>query len=263
MNDSSITEPQSPGKFIFLVIALSIPLWLIGAFTPLQIMPGLPVSSLMVLCPLTASLVLVYSENQTTGITRLLKRSFSFRQIKSRVWLIPTLFLMPGIAVLAYGLLRLLQKPVPAPEFHVISTLVMFLVFLIAALAEEIGWSGYAIDAMRRRWNALQASLLLGVIWAAWHIIPFIQAERSLTWIIWQCVTLVTARVLLVWLYYNSGRSVIAVALCHTMINVSWQLFPVQGSHYDPMITGLITTFIAVLVVLVWGPRTFIHNRTV
>jgi hypothetical protein len=40
------------------------------------------------------------------------------------------------------------------------------------------------------------------------------------------------------------------------MTNVSWQLFPNQGSHYDPQITGLIATAIAVFVTVRWGPRT-------
>jgi hypothetical protein len=44
-----------------LVFVLSIPLWLIGALTPLQLLPGLPVSSLMSFCPLIAASILVYS----------------------------------------------------------------------------------------------------------------------------------------------------------------------------------------------------------
>jgi hypothetical protein len=39
------------------------------------------------------------------------------------------------------------------------------------------------------------------------------------------------------------------------MSNVSWLLFPVYGSYYDPRIAGLITAFAVVLVTGVWGPR--------
>ncbi|RLC76235.1 MAG: CPBP family intramembrane metalloprotease [Chloroflexi bacterium] len=261
MTTAFITERRSPLKFFLLVFALSIPLWLIGAVAPLQLLPGLPVSSLMAFCPLIAASVLVYRENKTTGVTELLKRSFDYRRIRAKVWYIPTVLLMPGIAVLAYGLMRLLQLPLPTPQFQVLSTLVMFLAFFIAALGEEVGWTGYAIDPMQNRWNALQASILLGLVWATWHIVPFVQADRSPTWIVWQCLTLVASRVLFVWLYNNTNKSVFAVALCHAMINVSWQLFPNHGSHYDPRITGLITAFAAVIVTVVWGPRTLARNR--
>jgi len=263
MTPPFITERRSLLKFFLLVFALSIPLWLIGAVTPLQLLPGLPVSSLMAFCPLIAASILVYREGKTTGVTDLLKRSFDYRRIRAKVWYVPTVLLMPGIAVLAYGLMRLLQLPLPTPQFPVLSALVMFLAFFVAALGEEVGWTGYAIDPMQDRWNALQASILLGLVWATWHIVPFAQADRSPTWIAWQCLTLAASRVLLVWLYNNTGKSVFAAALCHAMINVSWQLFPNHGSHYDPRITGLITALAAVIVTVVWGPRTLTRNRNV
>jgi len=66
----------------------------------------------------------------------------------------------------------------------------------------------------------------------------------------------VAARIIIVWLYNNTNMSIFIAALFHMTINVSWQLFPVNGSYYDPRITGLVTALVAVAVVLVWGPRT-------
>jgi membrane protease YdiL (CAAX protease family) len=59
----------------------------------------------------------------------------------------------------------------------------MFPVFRATALSEELGWSGYALDPLQDRWGALQAGVLLGVAWAAWHVVPVIQARRALRWI--------------------------------------------------------------------------------
>jgi hypothetical protein len=42
------------------------------------------------------------------------------------------------------------------------------------------------------------------------------------------------------------------------MINLSWQLFPINGSYFDPQITGLIVAFAAVIVTIIWGPKTLI-----
>jgi membrane protease YdiL (CAAX protease family) len=177
------------------------------------------------------------------------------------VWYIPIILLMPGIAVLAYGLMRLLRLPLPIPEFPDLAALLMFPAAFVAALGEELGWLGYAIDPMQDRLNALQVSILLGLIGAAWYIVPLVQADRSPTWIAWQCLNLVATQVLLVWLYYNTGKSVFAAALCHAMVNVSWQLFPNYGSHYDPRIIGLITAFAAVMVTVIWELRTLTCNR--
>ena len=261
MTSMSFANGGSSVKFFVLVFALSLPLWLIGAVARGELMPGLPVSSLMAFCPLAAAVILVYGEGQSDSVIELLKRSFDYGRIRAKVWYVPTVLLMPGIAILAYGVMRVMKFPLPAPRFPGVAVLVMFVAFFIAGLGEELGWSGYAIDPLQQRWGALRASILLGVVWAVWHIVPFVQADRSAAWIAWQCLTLAASRVLLVWLYNNTGKSVFAVAVCHAMINVSWQLFPNQGSHYDPRITGLITALAAAMVTVLWGPGTLARSR--
>jgi uncharacterized protein len=208
-----------------------------------------------------AALIIVYRENKTVEVTELLKRSFDYKRIRAKVWYAPVILLMPGVMVLSYGLMRWMGSPIPAPQFPVLAPLVMFLVFFIASLREELGWMGYAIDPIQDRLNALQASILLGLAWAAWHIIPVVQLGRSPAWISWQCLFWVASRVLFVWLYNNTGRSVFAASVYHSMLNVTWQLFPINGSFYDPRITGLIVAFAAVIVIFLWGPKTLAQFR--
>lgn len=245
---------RSPLLFFWLVFALSIPLGLIGGVTGLQLVPGVPVSSLIVtFCPLMAALILVYTENKTAGVTELLKRSFDYRRIRAKVWYVPIVLLMPGVMVLSYGLMRLLGFPLPPPQFPVLVVPVMLLAFFIGALGEELGWSGYATDPMQDRWNALQASILLGLVWAAWHIVPLVQAHRSPTWIAWYFLYTVAMRILIVWLYNNTGKSVFATVLFHGILNVSTVLFI---SYYDPLVTGLIVGFVAAIIIFLWGSQT-------
>jgi membrane protease YdiL (CAAX protease family) len=210
----------------------------------------------MAFCPLIAAAILTHREDGTEGVKELLGRAFDYERIRAKAWYLPIILLMPGVMALSYGLLRLMRFPLPAPQLPGLAALFMFLAFFVAALGEELGWTGYAIHPMQDRWNALQASIMLGLVWAVWHIIPFLQAHRSATWIAWQCLCLVASRVLKVWLYNSTGKSVFAVAACHAMQNVSWQLFPNQGSHYDPRMTGLIMALAAFIVTLVWEPRT-------
>lgn len=243
-------RPRSPLKFILLVFTLSVPFWLIGAVIDQQYLPGLPLSALGAFCPLLAALVLVYQESRTAGVVALLKRSFDFARIRRKLWYAPILLLMPGVSMLVYGLMRWMSLPVPAPQFHVLATLLMFLGFFAGALGEELGWSGYAIDPMQARWQALQASLLLGMVTALWHISPLVQAHRPAVWMAWWFLYAVAARVLIVWLYNNTGKSVFAAALFHTMLNLSWMLFPLYGSHFDVRLAGLVTALVAAVVVL-------------
>lgn len=143
-------QTKSPLTFFFLVFALSIPLSLAGAVIGLELLPGLPLSSLVVtFCPMIAALILVYRANGTEGVTGLLKRSFDYKRIRAKAWYSLIILLMPGVMVLAYGLLRLMGSPIPAPQFPVLAPLVGFIVAFIAALGEELGWMGYVIDPMQ------------------------------------------------------------------------------------------------------------------
>jgi hypothetical protein len=46
-----VTRDTSSLPFFALVFALSIPFWLVGAVSTVQLAPGLPASALMSLCP--------------------------------------------------------------------------------------------------------------------------------------------------------------------------------------------------------------------
>ena len=241
---------RSPLTFFILVFALAIPFWVIGAVTEFQLLPGLPVAALATVCPALAALILVYRENRAAGVTVLLKRAFDYKRITTKVWYAPILLLMPVVMVLSFGMMRLTGTVVPEPVISVLSTLILCIVFFFAALGEELGWSGYAIDPMQNQLGALQASIVLGSVWAVYHYPALLQAHRSVAWIAWWALGTVALRVIIVWLYNNTGKSVFAVTLFHMTFNVTWQLFPVNGSYYDPRISGPILALAAVIITI-------------
>jgi membrane protease YdiL (CAAX protease family) len=120
---------------------------------------------------------------------------------------------------------------------------------------------GYAVDPMQERWSALTTSIALGLVTAIWHFVPLIQMGRTPTWIAWWSLSAVGIRILTVWLYNNTGRSLFAAIVFHAMNNLSFALFPNYGSHWDPAVTGVITTIAAVIVTLLWGSRTLAQYR--
>ena len=242
--------------FFALVIGLSIPFWLLGAATDLQLMPGLSVSALMGFNPMVAALILIYRDKGAAGAWSLLSRSFDFRRIKSKRWLVPTLLLMPAVSLMVYGVMRWTNMPVPPAQFQLLPALLMFVAFFIGALGEELGWSGYALEPMQDRWGALGAGMLLGLVGIAWHLIPLISIGRSPSWIAWWCLYALTFRIFIVWIYNNSGKSVCAAALFHATLNLAYLLFPVDGSHFDMRIASLVMTCVAVIVIGVWGSKT-------
>jgi membrane protease YdiL (CAAX protease family) len=208
-----------------------------------------------------AAAILVYREHGWASVVALLQRSFDFKRVKAKIWYLPTILLMPAIMVLSYAVQRQLGMSLPEPHFSVGTTLLLVGGFLIAGISEELGWSGYAIDPLQDRYGALIGAVLLGLAWAGWHVIPLLSASRTPGWIVWWSLGTLTSRVLITWLYNNTGRSVFVAALFHAMVNVTYFLFPIDGSFYDPRVTGLIMAVVVVIIVIVWGPRTLVRAQ--
>ena len=242
---------MKPLKFFLLVFALSIPFWILGATAKdlTHSLPvKLPISALMAICPALAALLLVAKESGLRGVKTMLNSVFDQAKIKDKKWYGLIVFLMPAITVLSYWTIRLAGIPLPAAQTPLLSTLLFSFVFFVGAIGEEMGWTGYVTDPLQRRWGPLGASIILGMVWAIWHIIPYTQIPQPATWIVWQCLSTVLLRIIMVWLYNRAGKSLFAMVLFHATINVSLVLFPTYGSHYSPLVgAGLLMLTVAVI----------------
>lgn len=258
---------KSPLTFFLLVFVLSAPFWLIdsvvGQSLRSRIPVELPFGALQAVVPLLAALILVYAEENRGGVRGLLKRAGDYGRIKSWVWYVPVLCLWSAAMFLEYGLMYLTGAPLPAEtQIPTLALPVFLILFFVAGACEELGWQGYAFGRLRVRWNALQASLILGAVWAAWHVVPLAQTRRGPTWVVWQCLGMFPFRVLIVWLYNNTGRSVFAASLFHATANVSQFSFPNYGSHYDPFVACVVLTLAAAIVIFIFGPETLARCGT-
>ena len=249
---------KSQLRFILLVFGISVFFWAVGPLAEKllnkSIPVDLPLSSLMVISPITASLICVYKQEGSSGIAALIKRVVDFQRIEKKKWYVVIILLMPSILLMEYLILNMMGGDLPKLNRPDFSLLVFIPIFFIAAVFEEIGWQGYVYDRLRIRLNALNASMLLGGIWALWHIIPLIQLQDSPTWIAWQTLNIFLTRILLVWIYENTGKSVFGSIIFHMMVNVSTVLMPKFGIPYDPAIFTLIIAALVILIGIIWDP---------
>lgn len=263
----SAATGRSPSQFFLLVFALAAPLWALGALSERGLLrnqgTNLPVSALAFVCPILAALVLVRRREGSASTREFLRRVFDLTSIRPRSWYIPILVLLPLLYALAYLILRVGGVALPSPQTSLPTILVLLVAFSIAALCEEAGWTGYATDPLQERLGALGAALLLGLVWAAFHVVPDVQAGQTWSWIAGQRGYSVALRVLIVWIYNNTGRSVPAAVLFHAMDNVSvYVLFPDDGDgHYEPAVTAALTAAAAAIVTVLWGARTLDRFR--
>lgn len=252
----SQSGPARSGRttaFFALTFALSAPFWLLGALTRARLVAGLPLSSLMVVAPALSALVLSHAEAGRAGVRGLLARSFDFHRIRRKAWYAPALLTPPVAAALTGLLLHAAGRPPAMPQVSAVAAVAMLGIFFLAALCEELGWSGYATDPMQARHGALATGILLGLVWAAWHLLPLLQMGRSPAWIAGWALSTVASRVLIVWIYDNCGRSVFAASAYHTTSNMSTMVF---AGWFDPVMTGAVMAVMAAIVTAGWGPKT-------
>lgn len=90
-------------------------------------------------------------------------------------------------------------------------------------LSEEAGWRGFALPRLQQRHGAVVASLILGALWAGWHIPLFFEsgpARPGIPFPIYFAIVLVLS-ILFTWLYNNTGGSLVITALAHLSFNLN------------------------------------------
>ena len=127
---------------------------------------------------------------------------------------------IPLIHVLAaLALERALGRPAPLDlgDFSAMS-----LILGVLVVGEEIGWRGYLLPRLLERYTAVTASLVVGVLWALWHLSLFLtpafpHSERSFPLFL---LTTTVYSVWFTWLFLRTRGSVLIATLFHASINL-------------------------------------------
>ncbi len=119
---------------------------------------------------------------------------------------------------------RPLQSPV------LVAVVFLFGLTVSGGLNEEPGWRGFAQPYLNDRYDALTASLIIGGVWALWHLPYFLipiaphsgfTVVNQIGWFI----SIMLLSVILGWAYNSTGSVLIAMVL-HAMVNTADILLP-------------------------------------
>jgi len=155
------------------------------------------------------------------------------------------LLVMPGIMLLSYAAMRALGRSLPEANLSFTDAALLIVPFVISAFGEELGWQGYAFDPLAGRLGVRLAAVVLALFWGSWHAIAFVETGHDADCVVGQTIATAGLPVIIVWLYVGAGGSVLAAIVFHAMTNVSDFMFPVNGSYYDPFVTGIFVLLLA------------------
>ncbi len=112
------------------------------------------------------------------------------------------------------------------------SPLIFFPVFFLFDLitnGEEMGWRGYVLPRLQAKRSALTASLILGVIWAFWHLPKYV-THFNVVAFGWAVIHFLAFAVIQTWLYNNTKGSLLIAAVCHAMSNTVGVFMPMANT---------------------------------
>lgn len=248
--------------FFTLTFILSIPFYFLNALAYLNILGepemGVLYIALFTIAPIASASILTFRRSGSHGLKELFRRIFDFRRITNKRWYTAIIFLMPVLYLLSIGGLVLSGAKIPPALVPIFALPAVLLFFLLLATGEEVGWMGYAFEPMQTRFTALNAALLLGIIWAIWHIPIFVFVMQDPVVLIAQLLTLVGNRVLVVWIFNNTGKSVFATILFHAIDNTALVTMPEINAVIpwgSMMFCGLVL-ITAFIVTLLWSGKT-------
>jgi len=177
---------------------------------PIPQLAGLIMFPVMLIGPAFSGIFLTHLFDGKPGLKNLFSRmrKFHFRASWYAALLIP-----PAFILIVLFVLETYVSPVYAPNRFWLG----FSFGLLAAFLEEIGWMGYAFPRMRRPGNALGPAILLGLLWALWHlpVVNFLgtAAPHGAYWFQYFLafgVAMAGVRVIICWTYVNTGSIALA-----------------------------------------------------
>lgn len=243
--------------FFALTFALSTPWWLLSTVVTLEWLPNrLPTTDAgAVFMPTLAAVVLTHRVDGWEGVRRLLARVCDGGRPRRGSWA-AYLVLSPLLYLLTYAAMRLLGFDLPGDwrlDPQILST---FLVFLVGATAEELGYTAYATEPLLEQCPPAVAGVVLGVPWALWHLPSMVQVGQSTGLITWGLAATVAFRVIYVHFYAHLGRSLFGIVLLHALLNTGRAAFPGGRAVFergDAAVGYAMVIVLAVSLSFLWG----------
>lgn len=222
-------------KFFSLTFIVSWILWIASAAVLRRASPqssGLQAVSgflylLGVFAPAIVALALTAQANGRAGRLALLNRTLKW-SVGVR-WYVFAVAYMVAIKLTSALVLRIATGAWPTFGQESLFIIAVATVFSTPVQSgEEIGWRGFALPRLSTLMGLSNASIVLGIIWACWHLPFFFISGTDKTGQSFPIYLLmvIAISVAMAWLYWRTNRSLLLTMLMHAAINNTKDIVP-------------------------------------
>ncbi|MGD1968080.1 MAG: CPBP family intramembrane metalloprotease [Desulfobacterales bacterium] len=203
--------------------------------------------------PLASALFLTGRFEGWTGVKRLLRGVLRWRF--NPIWYLFAIFI---VALLRFTNIGLHIRAVPNPWQWMNFGLFFIIGQLWVVVGEEYGWRGFALPRLQSSIGSLGASLIIGLLWASWHLPMFFipgspQYTQSFFYSFSRYVCLVTFwSIIMTMLYNRTSGSVLVCMIFHAFLNIA--AFTIRMPREANMMLYLYTPIIILAIALLPRP---------
>lgn len=213
-----------------------------------------PLFLLGVFAPSLVALALTALAEGSDGVGRLLARVARWR-VEARYYVFALIY-FAAIKMAAALVHRVVTGEWPRfGEIPGLWLLAAILASTAVQLGEELGWRGYALPRLARRFGLPGASVMLGLLWAFWHLPLFFMVGTGSTGqsFVVYLLQVTAVSVAMGWLYWRTDGSLLLVMLMHAAMNNTTGMVPaaVPGARDPITLQGSIVAWATVL--LAWA----------
>ncbi|MFA5527757.1 MAG: type II CAAX endopeptidase family protein [Peptostreptococcales bacterium] len=163
-------------------------------------------------------------------------------------WLVPTIAI-PSICIVVSSCILTYYKIDYVPwkgdmSFYILS----FVAMLIGSAAEEIGWRGFLLPNLQKKYTPFMSSVIVGILWGVWHL----NFTGGILGFILYTVTIIEMSILMSWLYNKSNGSMLLMTVWHLIFNLTshiflWDRFSLQLFIVEGIVFGIMCLIILII----------------
>jgi len=214
---------------IFIPCAILVNSGIMPQVSPLFSKIELPIAFLAIMGPAIGTCVSLRTINGKGAVKKYLK-SFLSINFGWKLW--ASIFFISGISTfLAWIIPEFFgeDRVTPLLQNVYIFPLYLLLSTFFTGGQEEIGWRGYILPYLENRFGLIIGSLILGIVWAVWHIPLWFIPGTSQSYMNFFAFLLSSIGVsyFLSWVRDKSNNRLLSCLVAHGAINSFAVLFPV------------------------------------
>lgn len=129
-------------------------------------------------------------------------------------------------------------------------------------LGEELGWRGYALNELQKKYSPLGSALIVGVLWGGWHTpIWFTSGYTGVNLIKYIGLFMIgiLSFSIIVTFFYNLNKNLVIPIVIHQLFNFSLVL--IKGDLLDIFVYVMLSYFVVALILIVINPKKILYKK--